>query len=889
MVVDPFRDTSLPPFRSDTAPALSDERLAAAERDLLRQPTDYATLAPRLEDFKELARVLSGHLERRHPVAPFLQDVERTFPARFAAAAQDREGLTDDDFLTFDVVHLLFLRLARNALLAGKRFAEFDLLPPAFIRRVADSLVARPVEPASLMTRQRLLGLFVELLPSSLVDADAVMAFRGSLGSLPYLPYQEQYMSLDACVRDLAGVLAAEPPATVAPTVAPPPPPTPTPTPTPPPTPTPTVQSTPPPTATPAPPPAADGSRWPAVMLTLVAFAVGVGVARFSASRSTVPTLPAADVTSAGDTVDESSIVTLPGLKSHRLPDGLTERYEDITFLGCGAMGTVYSAHDGLLRRRVALKVMHPALRTTVPDAHERFLREARALAKLSHPNIIGIYDVHAGDDPWFSMELLEGRSLDALVGDGDRLSNERSLELARALGSALACVHEANMVHRDVKPAHVFFSSEGVKLLDFGIAKPDETELTAAGKLVGTPRFMAPEVLYGGKKATPRSDVYALGIVLYTALTGQHPFGPTNLPSKQFEIRPPSSFDPTVDRRWDDVLLACLQLDPLLRPADGAEFVRRLAVFDVDAEAGASTIGTLRTLHDIHAVQLHALAGQLSVAERIDDDWQDVLETLTQGSYIDSVGELLAKLGERVRSLHTEIGTPPPGPLADTLGTLVDGLATFDDDVEALYRFGDEFFTIADEVESGIGSTADRDARRRRLTQLTKDTLARLHQRYAGLSRAVKEQLRRMQVDLADVLAERLGRRGDLNGRVSFMRGEATVAVAKAERGAEDLATVVDIILDNAQQAGAKRVTWTCRELLDDDVVEVACEDDGVGLGATPPERLFEDGFTTRQAGSGTGLAKARRLLARHGGTISIGPREGAAGARVALRLFVV
>jgi tRNA A-37 threonylcarbamoyl transferase component Bud32 len=202
-------------------------------------------------------------------------------------------------------------------------------------------------------------------------------------------------------------------------------------------------------------------------------------------------------------------------------------RYVIEAAIGEGGMGEVYRAFDEKLRRKVALKVLHPDL--AVPDAAARLVREARAAAAFAHPNTISIYDLGEIDGTVFLvMELIEGAPLRAFIGDTSLPVTKRLrwlVDIARGLGAA----HKAGLVHRDVKPANVMISDEGVvKVLDFGLAKPVEASSlnTDVGLVVGTPRYMAPE-LFAGIRADARSDQYAFGVTAYELLSGAHPGNP--------------------------------------------------------------------------------------------------------------------------------------------------------------------------------------------------------------------------------------------------------------------------------------------------------------------------------------------------------------------------
>jgi hypothetical protein len=202
-------------------------------------------------------------------------------------------------------------------------------------------------------------------------------------------------------------------------------------------------------------------------------------------------------------------------------------RYVIEAAIGEGGMGEVYRAFDDKLRRKVALKVLHPDL--AVPDAAARLVREARAAAAFAHPNTIAIYDLGEIDGTVFLvMELISGAPLRAYIGDASVPVTKKLrwlVDIARGLGAA----HKAGLVHRDVKPANVMVSDEGVvKVLDFGLAKTVEAASlnTDVGLVVGTPRYMAPE-LFTGIRADARSDQFAFGVTAYELLAGVHPGSP--------------------------------------------------------------------------------------------------------------------------------------------------------------------------------------------------------------------------------------------------------------------------------------------------------------------------------------------------------------------------
>jgi len=218
-----------------------------------------------------------------------------------------------------------------------------------------------------------------------------------------------------------------------------------------------------------------------------------------------------------------------PSPPSEESPERLG-RYRVIGLLGEGGMGRVYVAEDETLVRKVALKT----LKRADESSRKRFIREARAAARVSHPNLCPIFEVaEEGGQPFLAMELLSGETLSTRLRRGP-LEPEQALELANDLLSGLGALHEAGLIHRDVKPSNLFLTPHGVKLVDFGLARefrkgsPESpwtpTDLTAPGLIVGTPGYMAPEQILG-HTVDARADLFAAAVVLYQALTGRKPF----------------------------------------------------------------------------------------------------------------------------------------------------------------------------------------------------------------------------------------------------------------------------------------------------------------------------------------------------------------------------
>src|SRR5205085_4309758 len=201
-------------------------------------------------------------------------------------------------------------------------------------------------------------------------------------------------------------------------------------------------------------------------------------------------------------------------------------RYELRELVGSGGMSSVFKAHDTLLERNVALKVLHDHYGGDGAYV-ERFRREARAVAQLSHPNVVTVID--RGEDggrQFIVFELVEGRTLKELLDEEGRLPVRRALQIAIQVARGLAFAHEHGLVHRDVKPQNVILNGDGrAKVTDFGIARSiDVAGVTQSGTVLGTSNYIAPEQAKGGE-VEPATDVYSLGAVLVELLTGEVPF----------------------------------------------------------------------------------------------------------------------------------------------------------------------------------------------------------------------------------------------------------------------------------------------------------------------------------------------------------------------------
>ena len=206
-------------------------------------------------------------------------------------------------------------------------------------------------------------------------------------------------------------------------------------------------------------------------------------------------------------------------------------KYDVVRVLGRGAMGVVYHAHDPLLDRDVALKVMLPQIAAD-PDQKARFEREARAAAKIVHRNVLTVFDLgyHQDGSPYIAMELLKGKDLLQTMREDPPLPLDQKLNVIVQLLDGLAHAHEVGVVHRDIKPANVFLAADGtVKIMDFGVARFTMSAATNTGMVMGTPDYMSPEQVQGGK-LDGRTDLWSVGCMLHELITGARPFAAESL-----------------------------------------------------------------------------------------------------------------------------------------------------------------------------------------------------------------------------------------------------------------------------------------------------------------------------------------------------------------------
>jgi hypothetical protein len=271
----------------------------------------------------------------------------------------------------------------------------------------------------------------------------------------------------------------------------------------------------------------------------------------------------------------------------------LASRYRIVAALGRGGMGEVFRAEDLTLQQEIALKFLPKEL-TSDAEALERFHREVRMARQISHPNVCRVFDIGVADEaPFITMEYVDGEDLSSLLRRIGRFPEDKGLEISRQICAGLAAAHEQGLLHRDLKPANIMLDGRGrVRITDFGLASL-AGEVHGGDVRAGTPAYMAPEQL-AGKEVTFKSDIYALGLVLYEIFTGKRAFDAPTLQelTKQRENSSPTNptmlvkdLDPLVER----VIERCLEKDPAKRPASALQVAAALPGGDPLAAALAA------------------------------------------------------------------------------------------------------------------------------------------------------------------------------------------------------------------------------------------------------------------------------------------------------------
>src|SRR3984957_13951585 len=256
-------------------------------------------------------------------------------------------------------------------------------------------------------------------------------------------------------------------------------------------------------------------------------------------------------------------------------------KYEIKRPLGRGAMGTVYEGWDPIIARRVAIKTVRlpDSADPETEEALARFRREAQAAGRLTHPNIVGVFDYGETDDlAYIVMEFVDGPPLKTLLDKEERFALSDALRVMEDLLAGLQFSHERGVVHRDIKPANVMLTSGGqVKIADFGIARIESSSMTQAGTLLGTPAYMSPEQ-FMGQVVDARTDIYSSGVLLYQLLTGERPFegGLSAIMHKALNTEPPwpSQLSVTAPPAFDAVVKRAMAKRPDDRYASATAFL---------------------------------------------------------------------------------------------------------------------------------------------------------------------------------------------------------------------------------------------------------------------------------------------------------------------------
>jgi tRNA A-37 threonylcarbamoyl transferase component Bud32/tetratricopeptide (TPR) repeat protein len=337
---------------------------------------------------------------------------------------------------------------------------------------------------------------------------------------------------------------------------------------------------------------------------------------------------------------------------------GRIGKYDIVKPLGKGAMGIVYLAKDSMLDREVALKVMVSNIADD-PELKMRFEREAKAVARLSHPNVVNVFDLgyHTDGSPFMAMELLRGDDLQKTLRTGP-MPLERKVSIIVQVLVGLAHAHQAGIVHRDIKPANIFIGNDGsVKIMDFGVARLTTASVTGTGAIVGTADYMSPEQVKGAR-VDGRSDLFSVGCMFYEMLTGKRPFHAENLMAIFFKI---THDDPNWNAippgpEYDalaPILGKALSKDLAKRYENATQFA--LALRDYLATYGTSASAANHALDEL--VDLNAPTGTPAPLEDLlDDSMADGTVDLRQGAT--RVGAAATQVGAAATLSGTRPGT---------------------------------------------------------------------------------------------------------------------------------------------------------------------------------------------------------------------------------------
>jgi eukaryotic-like serine/threonine-protein kinase len=414
-------------------------------------------------------------------------------------------------------------------------------------------------------------------------------------------------------------------------------------------------------------------------------------------------------------------------------------RYEILEELGRGAMGVVYKARDPLIDRTVAIKSVDLDTSVEEADAFERrFYREAKSAGRLNHLNIVTIHDVgRSGDSAYIAMEFLEGRSLREIIDSGVVLPQDQIADIAAQVADGLECAHRNGVVHRDIKPANIMLLDTGtVKITDFGIALLPKGSRTVAG-VFGSPKYISPEQVVG-KEADGRSDIFALGAVLYELLTGSPAFTASDLDAVLCQViseepEAPSSRNRNIAPGFDQIVARAMAKHPDDRYPSAQEMAQDLRNFR-NLEPPANTqaprtmerratrrqpSGTAQLIKEI-AVPLVADASTVTpqppASSAISQTRMTVLLVAAVSVLVVAVAWALApKRVVKPERAPVEVATKVPAPIVETKRDVPPLVATAKPDVPALVA------TIGPAVAPSTASTSEASPRPARVAAVAK------------------------------------------------------------------------------------------------------------------------------------------------------------------------
>ena len=360
-------------------------------------------------------------------------------------------------------------------------------------------------------------------------------------------------------------------------------------------------------------------------------------------------------------------------------------RYQILTELGRGAMGVVYKALDPKINRLVAVKTISMAGQPPEEEREyrERFFREAEAAGRLSHSGIVTVFDVGEEPDtraPYIVMELVGGQSLDKMLAWADhKLPLETAMQLALELAEALDCAHQQGVVHRDLKPANILITEDGhAKIADFGVAKLNLANFTLSGRVLGTPAYMSPEQL-NGNAVDGRSDLFSLGVVLYTMATGYRPFQGNSALTVSLKVVnrdpvPATVLNTDLPLGLDYILARALAKDPAQRYQRGMEMVLDIQALregrdprngENPPQAVADRAQTANESTGASALSSSGIAARPRISRRASNPENRAVELLLQNMRKGSVAGALLLVGLLVFGLRMAqlVGPLPAAP----------------------------------------------------------------------------------------------------------------------------------------------------------------------------------------------------------------------------------